>query len=90
MEEKKAADTGEGLAAEPNVRMPMNKYEMVMTAAKEAERLNAIYRHRHEKPPKKVTSMALERVYPGLSKMTYDELEPEDNAEQIPFFNPEL
>ncbi|MBU1702219.1 MAG: DNA-directed RNA polymerase subunit omega [Candidatus Eisenbacteria bacterium] len=69
---------------------PQNKYELVMTAAKEAERLNSVYNHRHEEPPMKVTSLALERVYSGLTRLTYEEEEKEETREQLPFFNPEL
>jgi hypothetical protein len=34
--------------------------------------------------------MAIERVIPGLTKFTYEEAEPEDTGEQLPFFNPEI
>lgn len=76
--------------AEADLLSPTNKYEIVMVAAKEAERLNLLYRNRHEKPPQKVTTMAIERVIPGLTKFTYEEAEPEDTGEQLPFFNPEI
>ncbi|MBD3336730.1 MAG: hypothetical protein GF355_14555 [Candidatus Eisenbacteria bacterium] len=69
---------------------PENKYEMVMAAAKEAERLNSVYNHRHEKPPQKVTSLAINRIRDSLSKISYEEAEPEETGEQLPFFNPEL
>jgi DNA-directed RNA polymerase subunit K/omega len=77
-------------AADDELRSPANKYELVMVAAKEAERLNALYRNRHEKPPKKVTEMAIDRVLPGLTKFSIEEAEPEETGEQLPFFNPEL
>lgn len=75
---------------EEELQSPANKYELVMAAAKEAERLNSLYRHRHEKPPHKVTIMALDRVRPGVTKFIYEEDDTEEPGEQLPYFNPEL
>lgn len=56
-----------------------SKYEMVVAAAKEAERLNDLYRHRGDPLPEKVTMLALRRVEKGLSKVVYEE--PERSAD---------
>lgn len=82
--------TEERKIPDEELQTPRNKYELVMAAAKEAERLNAIYRHRHEKPPTKVTIMAVDRVRPGITKFVYEEDETEEPGEQLPYFNPEL
>jgi DNA-directed RNA polymerase subunit K/omega len=82
--------TEEPRIPEEDLQTPGNKYELVMAAAKEAERLNAVYRHRHEKPPTKVTIMAVDRVRPGITKFIYEEDETEEPGEQLPYFNPEL
>jgi DNA-directed RNA polymerase subunit K/omega len=74
----------------PELRTPVNKYELVMAAAKEAERLNTLYNQRHEKPPKKVTLLGLERVRKGLSKITYEEAEPEEPTDELSFFPSDL
>jgi DNA-directed RNA polymerase omega subunit len=57
-----------------------SKYEMVVAAAKEAERLNDLYRHRGAALPEKVTMLALRRIEKGLSKVVYEE--PEKPAEE--------
>jgi DNA-directed RNA polymerase subunit K/omega len=89
-EERVDEETQETQIPEEDLKSPDNKYELVMVAAKEAERLNSMYRHRHEKPPQKVTLMALHRVRPGITKFVYEEAELEEPGEQLPFFNPEL
>jgi DNA-directed RNA polymerase omega subunit len=52
-----------------------SKYEMVVAAAKEAERLNDLYRHRGTQITEKVTMMAMRRIEKGLSKVMYEEPE---------------
>jgi DNA-directed RNA polymerase omega subunit len=52
-----------------------SKYELVVAAAKEAERLNDLYRHRGDALPEKVTMLALRRIEKGLSKVVYEEPE---------------
>jgi DNA-directed RNA polymerase omega subunit len=57
-----------------------SKYEMVVAAAKEAERLNDYYRNRGSDVPEKVTMLALRRIEKGLSKVVYEE--PEKTTEE--------
>lgn len=58
-----------------------SKYELVVAAAKEAERLNDLHRHRGDSESEKVTIAALRRVEKGLSKVVYEE--PERTAEEL-------
>jgi DNA-directed RNA polymerase omega subunit len=57
-----------------------SKYELVVAAAKEAERLNDLYRHRGDPLPEKVTMLALRRIEKGLSKVVHEE--PEKPADE--------
>jgi DNA-directed RNA polymerase omega subunit len=50
-----------------------SKYELVVAAAKEAERLNDYYRNRGGDLPEKVTMLALRRIEKGLSKILYED-----------------
>jgi DNA-directed RNA polymerase omega subunit len=52
-----------------------SKYEMVVAAAKEAERLNDLFRHRGTPVTEKVTMLAMRRIEKGLSKVMHDEPE---------------
>ena len=52
-----------------------SKYELVVAAAKEAERLNDVYRNRGNDFTEKVTMLALKRIEKGLSKVVYEEPE---------------
>ncbi len=52
-----------------------SKYELVVAAAKEAERLNDMARHRGDNLNEKVTMAALRRIEKGLSKVVYEEPE---------------
>lgn len=52
-----------------------SKYEMVVAAAKEAERLNDLYRHRGTSMSEKVTMIALRRIEKGLSRVMHEEPE---------------
>jgi DNA-directed RNA polymerase omega subunit len=59
-----------------------SKYEMVVAAAKEAERLNDFYRNRGSDVPEKVTMLALRRIEKGLSKVVYEEPEKASEEQQ--------
>ena len=52
-----------------------SKYELVVAAAKEAERINDLYRHRGDNPGEKVTMVALRRIEKGLSRVLYEDAE---------------
>ncbi len=56
-----------------------SKYEFVVAAAKEAERLNDQFRNRGGEEAGKVTMLALKRIEKGLSKVVYED--PETAAE---------
>ena len=56
-----------------------SKYELVVAAAKEAERLNDHFRNRGGEQSEKVTMLALKRIEKGLSKVVYED--PEKVAE---------
>ena len=56
-----------------------SKYELVVAAAKEAERLNDHFRNRGGELSGKVTMLALKRIEKGLSKVVYED--PEKVAE---------
>lgn len=56
-----------------------SKYELVVAAAKEAERLNDHFRNRGGEETGKVTMLALKRIEKGLSKVLYED--PEKIAE---------
>lgn len=71
--------------ARPGRRLPegiRSKYEMVVAAAKEAERLNDYYRNRGSDMPEKVTMLALKRIEKGLSKVVYEEPEKASDEQQ--------
>ncbi len=60
-----------------------SKYELVVAAAKEAERLNDVSRNRGGESTEKVTMLAIRRVERGLSKVVYEEAEkPGDEAQR--------
>lgn len=60
-----------------------SKYELVVAAAKEAERLNDVSRHRGGESAEKVTMLALKRIERGLSKIVHEEAEkPGDEAQR--------
>ena len=90
MTPEKDRETPKETQEEKPLLSPRNKYELVMAAAKEAERLNSLYNRRHEKPPRKVTLMALERVREGLTKISYEEPEAEEPTDELSFFPSEL
>ena len=56
-----------------------SKYELVVAAAKEAERLNDHFRNRGGEGTEKITILALRRIEKGLSKIVYED--PEKVAE---------
>lgn len=56
-----------------------SKYELVVAAAKEAERLNDQFRNRGGEESGKVTMLALKRIEKGLSKIVYED--PENAAD---------
>jgi DNA-directed RNA polymerase omega subunit len=58
-----------------------NRYEAIMVTAREAMRLNPIYRSKGESPPKKITTLALERVIDG--KVSYEYLKRERRHVQL-------
>lgn len=67
-----------------------SKYEFVIAAAREAERLNDFYRNRGIQPEGKVTLEACGRVRDGKSRMVYEELpkaEEEVRKETTYFFS---
>jgi hypothetical protein len=66
---------------EPVARPIRSKYEFVMAAAKEAERLNDHYR-KVGSPVEKVTIEAVRRVAKGMSRVLYEE--PQAPAEEAP------
>jgi DNA-directed RNA polymerase subunit K/omega len=77
-----------GPTAEPEDRVIRSKYEFVMAAAKEAERLNDHYR-KVGAPPEKVTIEAAKRIRKGLSRIVYEEpqaVSDETNKESTYFF----
>lgn len=57
---------------EPEHKEIQSKYEFVMAAAKEAERLNDQYR-KSGTPVEKVTIEAVRRIRKGLSHLVYEE-----------------
>jgi|GEM_PF-5580725 len=59
-----------------------SKYEMVVAAAKEAERLNDLFRHRGAPMTEKVTMLAMRRIEKGLSKVLYEEPEKQTGEQQ--------
>jgi hypothetical protein len=75
-----AVDGNEAKA--PEFHVIRSKYEFVMAAAKEAERLNDRLRHTGIRPTRKVTVDAIDRVRKERSKITYEE--PQAPAEEQP------
>lgn len=58
-----------------------NKYEFVIAAAREAERLNEFYRHRAIQPEGKITLEAIDRIVTSKSRVVYEEaLPPEEEV----------
>jgi len=66
----------------PDFRTIRSKYEFVMAAAKEAERLNDRYRNIGVRTNAKVTVEAIDRVRRQLSRFTYEE--PQSLADEAP------
>lgn len=82
--------------AEPNApetsqnsenRRLQSKYEFVMAAAKEAERLNDQYR-KSGTPTEKVTVEAAKRIRKKMSKLVYEEpaAQPEEQIKESTYF----
>jgi len=65
-----------------------SKYEFVMAASKEAERLNDRYRREGIRPAGKVTVEAAQRVRQGLSRIAYEEphAPSEETAKESTYF----
>lgn len=59
---------------EPHYCEIRNKYELVMSAAKESERINEIHRRRGTNPEEKVTVAAIQRIRKGLSRIAYEDM----------------
>jgi DNA-directed RNA polymerase subunit K/omega len=60
---------------------PANKYEMVIVAAREARRENDLARGSGQKPERKVTLTAVDKVVKGQVKFQYEE-EPQEPEEK--------
>ncbi len=82
--ESELPDTNE----KPGPRAMKSKYEFVMAAAKEAERLNEQLRQTGANPPEKVTIEAIRRIRKGLSRVEYQEPQsgPEEPPKESTFF----
>ena len=81
----------EPTATQPDFREIRSKYEFVIAAAREAERLNDFYRNHGIHPDRKVTTEAIERIKQGLSRVIYEEPKPaeeESRKESTYFFGP--
>ena len=68
-----------------------SKYEFVVAAAREAERLNEDYRNHRISNDAKVTTEALARLRDGRSRAIYEEPKPaeeESRKESTYFFGP--
>ena len=65
-----------------------SKYEFVMAASKEAERLNDQFRKTGIALPGKVTIEAVRRIRRGLSRMVYEEPQgaPEEQPKESTYF----
>ncbi len=59
-----------------------SKYELVVAAAKEAERLNDHLRNRGTETEGKITILALKRIDKGLSKVVYEDPEKANEEQQ--------
>jgi DNA-directed RNA polymerase subunit K/omega len=68
--------------APPVFHTIQSKYEFVMAAAKEAERLNDRYRNQGIHVMRKVTVEAVDRVTKGNTRIAYEE--PQAPAEEAP------
>jgi hypothetical protein len=77
-----AEETGGRRQPAPVFQSIRSKYEFVMAAAKEAERLNDRYRNQGIHLTRKVTLEAVDRVTRGLSRISYEE--PQAQAEEAP------
>lgn len=55
-----------------------SKYEFVVAAAREAERLNEFYRNRAIQPDEKVTMEAIRRVRESRTQITYEAAIPQE------------
>ena len=72
-------DEDKGPEEQPRAKGPSyceirSKYELVMSAAKESERINEIHRRRGTNPAEKVTVEAVQRIRKGLSRIAYEDL----------------
>ncbi len=87
-EENGAPIEEEQVAAEPDFREIRSKYEFVIAAAREAERLNEYYRNHGIQPDLKVTSEAIGRIREGLSRIVYEEPKPaeEETKKESTYF----
>jgi hypothetical protein len=86
-EEKVPQLTGE----DGEFRQMRSKYEFVVAASREAERLNEYYRNHSIPVDAKVTSEALLRLRDGRSRAIYEEPKPveeESRKESTYFFGP--
>ena len=73
-------ETPEPKADEPDFQEVRSKYELVMAASKEAERINEQHRRRGTSPDEKVTIYAVRRIRKGLSRLAYED--PSDKPEE--------
>ncbi|MCA9726933.1 MAG: hypothetical protein R3E12_16710 [Candidatus Eisenbacteria bacterium] len=74
-----------------NFRDVRSKYEFVVAASREAERLNEYYRNHSIQNDVKVTSEAVLRLRDGRSRAIYEEPKPveeESRKESTYFFGP--
>ncbi|MCA9754642.1 MAG: DNA-directed RNA polymerase subunit omega [Candidatus Eisenbacteria bacterium] len=81
----------EPTSSEPQFHEIRSKYEFVIAAAREAERLNDYYRNHGIQPDRKVTTEAIDRIKQGLSRVVYEEPKPaeeETRKESTYFFGP--
>jgi DNA-directed RNA polymerase subunit K/omega len=80
-----------GVETNDEIREYRSKYEFVMAAAREAERLNDYYRNHGIQTNGKVTTEALVRIRDGRSRIVYEEPKPaeeETRKESTYFFGP--
>jgi DNA-directed RNA polymerase subunit K/omega len=84
---KEDESTTEDPSAEPELRKPKSKYEFVMAAAREAERLNDHYR-KVGAPLEKVTIEAIRRIRKGMTRIVYEEPQapPEETTKETTYF----
>lgn len=82
LDDQKPQDAGTARVHAPEFQKIRSKYEFVMAAAKEAERLNDRHRNQGFRSPAKVTIEAIDRVRKGLSRIAYEE--PLAQADEAP------